>query len=156
MLVMIALCLVAALMLRVVISQASIMHLLDDTTLSELVPKTAPRGKAKGQPKGKAKGQPHAKQDTWHNVLDQISEDQQSEMCRDALVKEKTVREGAERRARAAEQRAQEADAKDREGERAMGGESAPYRDVAKRWGNLAQWHGRAEGTRPKVLMFRA
>ena len=48
-------------------------------------------------------------------MLDQIIEDQQSEMYRDVLIKEKRVREEAERRAREAVQMKQEVDAKIRE-----------------------------------------
>ena len=51
-------------------------------TLSELVTKTVPKGKAKGQPKGKAKGPPKAKQEAWYTALDQLIEDRQSEMYR--------------------------------------------------------------------------
>ena len=83
-------------MLRFAISSSTIIHPSDDMTLDELVPKTDP--KATGQPKGKAKGQPKAKQEAWHTVLDQIVDDQQSEMYRDALLKEKRVREEAERK----------------------------------------------------------
>ena len=51
--------------------------------------------------KGKAKGQPKAKQEAWHTALDRIIDDQQSEMHRDALIKEKRAREEAERKTKA-------------------------------------------------------
>jgi hypothetical protein len=70
-------------------------------TLSDLLPKTVAKGK--GKPKGKAKGQPKAKQEAWHTALDRIIDDQQSEMHRDALIKEKRGREEAERKSKAAD-----------------------------------------------------
>ena len=48
----------------------------------------------------KAKVQPKAKQEAWHTALDQIVDDRQSETYRDALLKEKRVREEAERKAK--------------------------------------------------------
>ena len=81
--------------------KASRMHPSDEMTLSDLVPKTVAKGK--GKPKGKAKGQPKAKQEAWHTALDRIIDDQQSEMHRDALIKEKRAREEAERKTKAAD-----------------------------------------------------
>ena len=80
-------------------SKTSSMHPSDDMTLSELVPQTAAKGKEK--PKEKAKRQPKAKQEAWHTALDRIIDDQQSEMHRDALIKEKRGREEAERKTKA-------------------------------------------------------
>ena len=82
-------------------SITSSMHPSDDMTLSELVPKTVAKGKEK--PKGKAKGQSKAKQEAWHTALDRIIDDQQSEMHRDALIKETRAREDAERKTKAAD-----------------------------------------------------
>ena len=75
------------------------MHPSDDMTFTELVPQTAAKGKEK--PKEKAKRQPKAKQEAWHTALDRIIDDQQSEMHRDALIKEKRGREEAERKTKA-------------------------------------------------------
>ena len=75
--------------------QASIMHQSDDMVLSELAPRTVAEGKEK--PKGKAKGHPKTKQEAWHTALDRIIDNQQSEMYRDEMIKEKQARGEAEK-----------------------------------------------------------
>jgi len=82
-------------------SKTSRMHPSDEMTLSKLVPQTAAKGKEK--PKGKAKGQSKAKQEAGHTALDRIIDDQQSEMHRDALIKETRAREDAEEKTKAAD-----------------------------------------------------